>query len=209
MNRARILLADDHQLTLAGIRRLLETSYDVIAEVNDGAALVKAAAVMQPDLIVLDISMPQINGIDAAARIRKSAPQVKLLFLTMHVNSRFLAAALAAGATGYVLKTAAAEELLQAVASVLKGGVYVSRGISEEHLERFGDPARAAAAIRLSPREQDVLRLISEGHASKEIGYRLEISPRTVEFHRENIKRKLGLRSTAELTRYALTQDQM
>ena len=209
MKRARILLADDHQLTLAGIHRLLETSYDVVAEVNDGAALVKAAAVLQPDLIVLDISMPQMNGLDAAAQIRKSMPEAKLLFLTMHANAKFLAAALSAGATGYVLKTAAAEELLKAVGSVLKGGVYVSPGISGEHLERFGDPARAAASIRLSPREQDVLRLISEGHASKEIGFLLAISPRTVEFHRENIKRKLGLRSTAELTRHAMTEDQI
>jgi DNA-binding NarL/FixJ family response regulator len=97
MKRARILLADDHQLTLAGIHRLLETSYDVVAEVNDGAALVKAAAVLQPDLIVLDISMPQMNGLDAAAQIRKSMPEAKLLFLTMHANAKFLAAALSAG----------------------------------------------------------------------------------------------------------------
>src|ERR1017187_8181952 len=99
MKRARILLADDHQLTLAGIHRLLETSYDVVAEANDGAALVKAAAVLQPDLIVLDISMPQMNGLDAAAQIRKSMPEAKLLFLTMHANAKFLAAALSAGAT--------------------------------------------------------------------------------------------------------------
>jgi len=209
MRRTRILLADDHQLTLAGIHRLLETSYDVIAEVNDGLALVNAAAALQPDLIVLDISMPHMNGIDAAARIRKSVPEAKLLFLTMHVNAKFLAAALSAGATGYVLKTAASEELLKAVASVLKGGIYVSPGISAEHLERFVDPALAAASVRLSPREQDVLRLISEGHASKEIAALLAISRRTVEFHRENIKRKLGLRSTAEMTRYAITQDEI
>jgi DNA-binding NarL/FixJ family response regulator len=206
MKRARILLADDHTLTLEGIRAVLEPHHEIVGMVMDGRALLDAALRLKPDLIVLDITMPLLNGIDAAPQIKKSLPEVKLLFVTMHVNPAYLEAALNAGATGYVLKSSAREELLDAINSVLSGRIYVTPSLSSEHLERFEDPARAAATLRLSTREREILQLIAEGRAAKEIAQVLNISVRTAEFHRQNLKRKLGLRTTAELTRHAIEQ---
>jgi DNA-binding NarL/FixJ family response regulator len=206
MKRARILLADDHTLTLEGIRAVLEPHHEIVGMVTDGRALLDAALRLKPDLIVLDITMPLLNGIDAAVQIKKSLPGVKLLFLTMHSNPAYLEAALNAGATGYVLKSAAREELLDAINSVLNGRIYVTPNLSTEHLERFEDPARAARTLRLSTREREILQLIAEGRAAKEIAHVLSISIKTVAFHRENIKRKLGLGTTAELTKHAIDQ---
>jgi DNA-binding NarL/FixJ family response regulator len=206
MKRTRVLLADDHPLTLEGLRAFLEPHLESVGTVTDGRALVDAALRLKPDLIVLDITMPLLNGIDAAVQIRKSLPGVKLLFVTMHVNPAYLEAALNAGATGYVLKSAAREELLEAIKSVLNGCIYVTPSLSSEHLERFKDPSRAAAALRLTAREREILQLIAEGRAGKEIAFVLSISIKTVAFHRENIKRKLGLGTTAELTKHAIEQ---
>jgi DNA-binding NarL/FixJ family response regulator len=206
VKRARILLADDHTLTLEGIRVILAPHHEIIGTVTDGRALLDSALRLKPDLIVLDITMPLLNGIDAAIQIKKSLPDTKLLFVTMHVSPAYLEAALDAGGTGYVLKSAAREELLEAVDSVLKGRTYLTPSLSGEHLERFRDPSRAAAALRLSLREREVLQLIAEGKASKEMAHVLEISIKTVSFHRENIKRKLGLRTIAELTKHAVDQ---
>ena len=206
MKRARILLADDHSLTLEGIRTVLEPHHEIVGTAADGRALLEAALRLKPELIVLDITMPLLNSIDAAVQIKKSLPETKLLFVTMHVNPAYLEAALDAGGTGYVLKSAAGRELLEAVDSVLKGRIYITPSLSGEYLERFRDPTQAAAALRLSTREREVLQLIAEGHAAKEIAHVLNISIRTVAFHRENIKRKLGLRSTSELTKHAIEQ---
>jgi DNA-binding NarL/FixJ family response regulator len=206
MKRARILLADDHTLTLEGIRAVLEPHHEIVGMVTDGRALLDAALRLEPDLIVLDITMPLLNGIDAAVQIKKNLPGVKLLFVTMHVNPAYLEAALNAGGTGYVLKSTAREELLDAIKSVLNGRIYVTPSLSTEHLERFEDPSRAAATLRLSTREREILQLIAEGRAAKEMAHVLDISVKTVAFHRDNIKRKLGLRTTAELTRHAIEQ---
>ena len=206
MKRARILLADDHALTLEGIRAVLEPHHEIVGMVMDGRALLDAALRLQPDLVVLDITMPLLNGIDAAVKIKKSLPGVKLLFVTMHVNPAYLEAALNAGATGYVLKSAAREELLHAIKSVLNGHIYVTPSLSSEHLERFTNPSRAAATLHLSTREREILQLIAEGRAGKEIAFLLSISIKTVAFHRENIKKKLGLGTTAELTKHAIEQ---
>jgi DNA-binding NarL/FixJ family response regulator len=199
-------LADDHPLTLEGIRAVVEPHHEILGAVSDGRALVEAALRLQPDVIILDITMPLLNGIDAAIQIKKSLAEIKLLFVTMHVNPAYLEVALNAGATGYVLKSSAGEELLQAIQSVLNGRIYVTPRLSSEHLERFQDPARAAATLRLSTREREVLRLIAEGRAAKELAHVLNISIKTVEFHRDNIKKKLGLRTTAELTKHAIEQ---
>jgi DNA-binding NarL/FixJ family response regulator len=204
MKRSRILIADDHPLTLDGIRAVLESHHDIVGTVTDGRALVEAAARLHPDLIVLDITMPLLNGIDAAAQLKKILPGTKLLFVTMHVNPAYLEAALQVGGNGYVLKTSAREELLQAIDTVLHGHIYVSPGLSNGNVQRFDDPSRAAATLHLSSREREILQLISEGHAAKEIAFLLSISVKTVAFHRENIKNKLGLRTTAELTKYAM-----
>jgi DNA-binding NarL/FixJ family response regulator len=206
MKRARILLADDHNLTLEGIRAVLEPHHEIVGTVTDGRALLDAALSLQPDLIAMDITMPLLNGIDAAVHIRKTLPGVKLLFVTMHANIAYLEAALDAGGTGYVLKSAAREELLEAVNRVLNGQIYITPGLSGESLERFIDPSRAAAALRLTARERETLQLIAEGRAAKEIAFRLNISIKTVAFHRENIKKKLGLGNTADLTKHAIEQ---
>jgi DNA-binding NarL/FixJ family response regulator len=206
MKRARILIADDHILTLDGIRGVLEPHHDIVGMVNDGRALVEAALRLKPDLVVLDITMPLLNGIEAATQIRKLSPEVKLLFVTMHVSPAYLEAALRAGGTGYVLKSAAREELLGAVSTIMAGRIYVTASLSDERLESFSDPIRAAATLQLTGREREVLQLIAEGRSAKEIAYALEISVKTVSFHRENIKQKLNLRSTAELTRHAIEQ---
>ena len=206
MKRTTALLADDHPMTVEGLRVFLEPHLQVVGTVADGHALVDAALQLKPDLIILDITMPLLNGIDAAVRIKKSLPKVKLLFVTMHVNPAYLEAALSAGGTGYVLKSAAREELLDAIQSVMNGRIYVSAGLSGENLERFQDPARAATTLRLSTRERETLQLIAEGRAAKEIAHAMNISLKTVAFHRENIKRKLGLRTTAELTKHAIEQ---
>jgi DNA-binding NarL/FixJ family response regulator len=206
MRRAQILLADDHALTLTGMRAVLEPHYEIVGTVMDGRALVDAALRLRPEVIVMDIAMPLLNGIDAAVQIKKNLPEVKLLFVTMHDSPAYLVSALQAGASGYVLKSAASEELLEAIESAMNGNIYVSSRLSKESLERFQDSYRAATALHLSPREREVLQLIAEGQIEKEIAFLLKISIKTVGFHRENIKRKLGLRTTAELTRDAIEQ---
>jgi len=206
VKRIRVLLADDHPLTLEGIRAFLEPHCMSVGTVTDGRALVEEALRLKPDLIVVDITMPLLNGIDAAIQIKKALPGVNLVFITMHSDPAYLEAALNAGAMGYVLKSAVREELLDAVKSALEGRIYVSPGLSNENLERFSDPKRAAISLRLSVRERETLQLIAEGKATKEIAFILDISVKTVAFHRENIKRKLGLKTTAEMTRHAVEQ---
>jgi DNA-binding NarL/FixJ family response regulator len=206
MKRPRVLLADDHPLTLEGIRAVLEPHLESVGTVTNGRDLIQAALETKPDLIVLDITMPQLNGIDAAVQIRKSLPSVKLLFITMHVSPAYLEAVLKAGGAGYVLKSSAREELLQAADSVLKGRIYITPGLSGKNFAGFADLSKAAASLRLTTREREILQLIAEGRAAKEMAWMLNISAKTVAFHRENIKRKLGLRTTAELTRYAMEE---
>jgi DNA-binding NarL/FixJ family response regulator len=206
MKQVRVLLADDHPLTLEGLRAFLDPHLHVEGTFTDGRALVEAALRLHPDLVVLDIAMPLLNGIDAAVQIKKSLPKTKLLFVTMHVSPAYLEAALDAGATGYVLKSAAREELLDAIRSVVNGRIYVSPSLSDGRLERFSDPSRAAATLRLSGRERETLQLIAEGKSAKEIAFILKISVKTVSFHRENIRRKLSLNTTAELTKHAIEQ---
>jgi DNA-binding NarL/FixJ family response regulator len=204
MKGARIVIADDHLLTLEGIRSVLEPHHTILGVAADGRALVERALELKPDLIVADVTMPLLNGIDAALRIKERLPQTKFLFVTMHVNPAYLEAALQAGCSGYVLKTAAREELLAAVAAVLRGRIYVTPGLSSEPLERFSQPSRAAATLHLTPRERETLKLVAEGKTSKEIAQILTISVKTATFHRENLKKKLGIRTTSELTKHAI-----
>jgi DNA-binding NarL/FixJ family response regulator len=206
MKDPRILLADDHALLLDGFCNLLKPRYSVVGTVEDGKELVEAAIRLKPDLIILDITMPLVNGIDAAREIRKHLPQVKLLFVTMHTGPTYLQAALEVGANGYAVKSSSRKEILTAVEMVLGGGRYITPGLGGEGLERWQDPARAAASLRLSARERQILQLTAEGKSRKGIAYTLSISEKTVAFHKDNLKRKLGLRSTAELTRYALDE---
>jgi len=203
MKRPRIVLAEDYPVALEGIRSLLAPHYEIAGAVTDGRALLEAALRLKPDLIITDITMPRLNGIDAAIQIQASLPGTKVLFFTMHSSSSSVRAAFEAGGTGYVLKSGSLEELLDAVQSVLSDRIYVSPGPSTAHAEPFQDSERAAT-FRLSMRERETLQLIAEGRAAKEIAHIMSVSVKTVAFHRQKIKRKLGLRTAAELTKKAI-----
>ncbi len=203
--RSRILLADDHGLILAGTRALLDAQYEIVGQLTDGQSLVAAAMLLRPDLIILDISMPVMNGIDAARQIRKEWPDVKLLFVSMHSGPVYLREAMDAGGAGYVIKSAANEELRIAVDRVLKGQVYISAAFDRETVEsvQASMHKRANASALLTFRQTEVLQLIAEGWGNKEIANLLNVSVKTVEFHRGRIMVKLGAHSAADLIRYA------
>lgn len=212
MNKPRALLADDHSLVLAGLRRLVEDSCEVVGTVEDGRSLIEAAQRLEPDLILLDIAMPLLNGIDAAQQIRKLCPNTKLIFLTMQTSPTYATEAFRAGANGYLLKRSAPRELPLAIEAVLRGQHYLTPAIAKPVLERAlkpGDPSALpikGSPSDLTPRQREVLQLIGEGKATKEIAALLNISVKTVEFHKARLMEELGFHSTAELMRYAITQ---
>jgi len=205
VEKVRILLGDDHPLFLEAGRRLLEERYQIVGAAPDGRALVEAALSLKPGLILLDISMPLLSGIEAARRIKASLPEVKILFFTMHHERPYLQAAFEVGAAGYLLKSATTEELLRAVHEIQKGNLYFPKELSEQGTF-FRDPDQIAKSLRLSSREQEILQFIAEGRSSKEMASILNISAKTISFHRENIKQKLGVKTIAELTRYAIAK---
>ena len=208
MSRAKILLADDHSLILEGVRRLLESHHDVIGSAADGAALVKKSLELRPEIIVLDVAMPILNGIDAALEIRKELPGVRFLFVSMHANASYVRKAIAAGGSGYVLKSGAAEELLKAIDLARRGGTYFSPGLDPNLAEEATlKPARMSRpVIELTSRQRQILQLITEGKQNKEIAGLLFVSVRTVEFHRGRLMARLGARTVAELTRFAIQE---
>jgi DNA-binding NarL/FixJ family response regulator len=209
MKRSRILLADEHFLTLEGLRKTLEPHHVVVGAVSDGRSLVDAALRLKPDLIILDVMMPLLNGIDAARRIRKSFPRAKLLFLSVHANPAYLREALNAGAIGYVLKSSTTrEEILGAVGAALAGQTYISPGVGGEDLDlsRWRRERGAQPRAALTAREREVLQMLAEGRAAREVGSVLGISPKTVAFHRNNVKRKFGVRKTVELIKRAIDE---
>ena len=208
MSRPRVLLADDHPLFLAGLRSLVESECEVIGEASDGRALVEAASRLKPEVIVLDISLPLLNGIDAARQIKKEQPETKILFLTMHANVAYLKEALAAGATGYLLKTSAREELLGALRDVVRNRIHVSPGFGEEIVGQFERRPRSFTCAQsvLTVRQREILQLVAEGRTAKEIAGILNVSVQTVAFHKHQIMEKLGMRTTAELTKYAIQE---
>ena len=210
MNPYRIVLADDHVLLRQGLRRILTERPDmkVVGEAGDGLELLTLLKELSPDLLILDISMPNLRGIEAAAEIRRLYPEVKILVLTMHKDTEFLREAMAAGADGYLLKENADSELFSAIAKIRASKKYISPSLTEEVVEEWskihrgeGDPIEREP---LTTREREVLKLIAEGKSSREIGDLLYISVRTVERHRSNVMNKLNLRKTADLVKYAL-----
>jgi DNA-binding NarL/FixJ family response regulator len=206
IKRPTVLLADDHAIVAEGLRRVLETNYEVIGVVSNGRAVLAAAEQFKPDVIVLDVSMPLLNGIEAARRIHKSSQNVKIVFLSMHPDVVYVTEAFRAGASAYVLKISAANDILTAVRSVLQGKTYLSPSIDwaalETHIERGQQSLQSPS--KLSSRQREVLQLVAEGRNTKEIAEILHISPRTVEFHRRRIMQALGLHSTAGLVQYAI-----
>jgi len=206
MNRWRLLLADDHDIVIEGLRRILDRSeLEIVGVVKDGRALVRAAQELQPDIVIADVTMPLLNGIDAARQIRTSNPDVKIVFLTMHPDVTFATEALTAGGSGYVLKNSAGDELLTAIREVMSGRTYVTESIAEA--VKLGLSSRSSTwrspVDKLTPRQREVLQLLAEGLQVKEIAVKLNVSPRTVEFHKYRIMDELGLRTTAEIARYA------
>lgn len=207
MTKPKLLLADDHSLVIEGMRKLLENRYDVVGTVEDGRALLDSATTLHPDVVLLDISMPLLNGIDAARQLKQQQPDIKLIFLTMHADRTYVNEAFKAGASGYLLKRSAGAELLQAIESVLAGNSYVTPLVAKDLIRIAVDGTGGASSVRdiLTPRQREVLQLVAEGHSVKEIASILNISPKTVEFHKTQIMDQLDLHTTAELTKYALT----
>jgi DNA-binding NarL/FixJ family response regulator len=204
VNRVRILLADDHSLILTGIRTLLDAEFNIVGQLSDGRAVVAEALRLRPDLIILDVTMPLLNGIDAARQIRRAWPQAKLLFLTMHSDALYLRNALAAG-NGYVLKSSAAEELREAIRAVLSGETYLSKTLPWRLKETLANtPPAQENHVRLTDRQREVLQLLAEGRANKEISTILGVSIKTVEFHRGQLMQILGVHTVAELTQFAI-----
>jgi DNA-binding NarL/FixJ family response regulator len=204
--RARLLLADDHTLLLDGIRLLLEPEFDLVGTVADGQALLAAARTLKPDAILLDISMPLLNGIDAAQQLRKILPSAKLIFLTMHADADYVTEAFRVGAAGYLLKRSAATELITAIREVLNGNHYVSPLVARNALKMLMTSPKTESKFsdRLTPRQREVLQLVAEGRTRKEIAAALGITTKTVEFHKASVMRQLNLRTASDFTLYAI-----
>ncbi len=203
----KVLIADDHGIVREGLRSLIENESDmtVVGEADSGRAAVQLAGKLAPDVVIMDVSMPDLNGMEATRQIMKATPDAKVVALSMHSDKRFVGGMLSAGACAYLLKDCAFDELVRAVRAVVAGGVYLSPAIAGVVVKDYaGRPAGPAGA--LSPREREVLQLLAEGLATKEVAARLLVSPKTIETHRKQLMDKLGLRSVAELTKYAVRE---
>lgn len=204
----RLLLADDHGLMLEGLSRLLSGEFDIVGTATNGRTLVAEAERLRPDVVVLDIGMPELNGIEAARRVNKSMPHCKIVFVTQQLDPAYVHAAFSAGAMAYVAKQSASTELVDAIKRALRDHYYVTPLVSAKASEFASmDPTRNPSKYfgsSLTPRQREVLQLVAEGKTTKEISLALHISPKTVEFHRNSLMDELGVRTTAELTRYAI-----
>jgi DNA-binding NarL/FixJ family response regulator len=205
MKRVSVLLADDHAIVVEGLRHVLEPEFEVVRTVADGHALVTAARDLRPDIIVADISMPLLNGIEAIRQIRQDDPHVKIVFLTMHADVVYATEAFLAGASCYVLKSSAGTEVVTAIREALLGHRYVSIALDRRSLDAQLQGNRPSAQ-NLPPRQREVVQMTAEGRSTKQIADILHISPRTVEFHRYRAMASLGLHTLAELVQYAIKQ---
>jgi len=205
MRRTRILLADDHTMICAGFQKLLEPEFEVVGSVRDGRALLQAAADLKPDVVLVDVGMPLLNGLDAGRELKALMPNVKIIFLTMNPDPDVASEALRIGASGYLLKTSQEGELLRAVQSAVRGISYVTPQIAQTMEQIFiRDPKSLTRQRHLTDRQVEVLQMLAEGRSMKEIAYILQISFRTVRFHKYRIMEELGVGSLAELVQYAL-----
>jgi DNA-binding NarL/FixJ family response regulator len=205
-NRSRILIADDHNLVAELCKKLLEPEFDVVAMVSDGRALVRAASELKPDVIVLDVAMPILNGLDAGQQVKKMLPAVKLVYLTMNPDAEVAAEAFARGASGYLLKTCAAAEMVLAVREVLRGKTFLSRTLSRDTIDglRWQRKKLVNEDERITARQREVLQLLAEGKVMKEVGCVLNMTTRTVAYHKYRMMEVLGVKSNAELVKYAV-----
>jgi DNA-binding NarL/FixJ family response regulator len=211
MTNIRVVLADDHPVVLAGIRSLLEDTQDisVVGEATTGAAALNLIPDLKPDVAVLDISMPDINGLELARRLAVSCPSVKVLALTVHEDRAYLHSLLQSGACGYLLKRSAADELIRALRAVARGGTYLDPAVAEKALAGATNRSRdshQASREELSPRESNVLRLTAQGFSNKEIAAQLDVSVKTVETYKARACEKLALHTRAEIVRYGVAQ---
>jgi DNA-binding NarL/FixJ family response regulator len=206
MNRPKIVIADDHNLVAELCRTLLEKEYEIVSTVSDGDALIRATLQFKPQVIVVDIGMPLVNGLDAGQRIKHMVPSVKIIFLTMNGGTDLAAEAFRRGASGFLLKTCATDELLVAVRNVLKGRSYLSSAMTKDAVDfllRQGRPL-VEDAERLTDRQREVLELLAEGKSMKEVATTLKVTARTVAFHKYRIMEVLGVKSSAALVQYAM-----
>jgi DNA-binding NarL/FixJ family response regulator len=203
MRRATVLLADDHAIVLEGLASLLRSEFSLVGTVADGAGLLEAARQLRPDVIVTDVAMPGMSGLEALRRLKAEPIAVKVVLLTMHADAQLAAEALRAGASGFVVKHAAGKELIAAIHTVLRGGKYLPPHLASDVLTMLADRGISGGRT-LTPRQRQVASLIAEGRTMKEVAAVLGLSPRTVETHKYQIMEALGLRTTAELIRYAL-----
>ena len=206
MSKPRVLLADDHALVLEGFKKLLEEHCEVVGSVEDGRALLDAAERLQPDIVVLDISMPKLNGLDAARRLRKMVPRPRLIFVTVHADQDYVTQAFKAGASAYLLKRSAGSELVQAIDAVKNDNYYITSLIAKDFVQAaIADTTHdTGGQDRLPMRQREILQLVAEGLTLKEIAATLGLSPKTIEYHKAKLMEQLGLHTTAELTKYAL-----
>ena len=205
-HRARVLIADDHTLIAELCERLLQSEFDVVGIVGDGRSLVREVGRLKPDLVLVDVAMPILNGLDAGQQVKKDWPGIKVLYLTVNRDPQVAAEAFLRGASGYVLKTCASSELVAAVQEVLRGGTYMSRGLPKDKINclRRQDRDVLEKEEQLTERQREVLQLLAEGKVMKEVGATLNMTTRTVAFHKYRMMEALGAKSTAELVRYAV-----
>ncbi len=207
MTKPRIVIADDHTLMTEGLRRLLEADFQVIGTASNGRELIALLEHLSPDAIVLDIAMPQLNGVEAARAISKSHPGIKIVFVTQQIDRHYVQAAFRAGASAFVSKQSASTELQIALQSALRDETYITPSLGDLSIPELSKLARGDVFDSgLTPRQREVLQLTAEGKTVKEIALTLKISPKTVEFHKAAIMDQLGLRNTADLTRYAVSR---
>jgi len=206
MKKPRVLLADDHKIMIEGLKDLLDGEFEIVGSVEDGRALVQQASTLHPDVIVADISMPQLNGIEAARQIKKTDKNIKIVFLTMHPDVTYAANAFEAGASGFVLKHSASSELITAIHEAIKGRTYVTPLIAGDLIRTYqkGGVTEKNLFKKISPRQREILQLLAEGKTAKEIASILNISTRTVEFHKYKMMEQLKIKTSAELVHYAL-----
>ena len=205
MRRPRVLLAEDHRLLREAFVKLLEVDCDVVGAVADGRALLEAAPKLRPDVVIVDIAMPLLNGLDAARQVKRSIPSVKVIFLTVSEDPDLAAEAFRAGGSAFLLKNSAASELLQAIVEVMQGRSYVTPLVTRDMVDNLlRRPASPQGPRQLSPRQREVLQLLAEGRSMKEVAGILNITARTVAFHKYTIMDELGIKSTAELVQYAI-----
>lgn len=208
ISKPRVLLADDHRIVAEGLRSLLCAEFELLGVVEDGRALVETARKLHPDVMVVDITMPHLNGLDALKVLKKDNPDVKVVMLTMHRDAAYARRALESGASGFVLKHSAPAELVTAIRAALAGKIYITPTLAGEVFQTFrqGKEPAAELAGRLTPRQREILQLLAEGRSAKEIASTLSISSRTVEFHKYQMMESLQIHNSAELIHFAIKQ---